>query len=360
MRRNILFFIIIIIGIVLPSVAGAVDWLPIVPCGVGDGDPCSPCDLFKTFHNVIDLVLYGVTGPVAAFMIVVAGGMMLLSAGSVKMYSQGLHILQNTLIGVAIILVSWVFTNFIIKSLGGGNRYDSWNEFSCPAGLASIVNIETEFPKGNPPTTMSSAEVITRQTATQQAVCSDPSSLAAVYKTTDNVTLNSPSLVALMSCIERDPVVRALASITQNNNKFTYELTNPLCNLTRGDPVCGKCAHSRNSCHYGGLTGNQGAMAVDYNWIVGKTVTYVIATRAIVGSKSDSRCAASREDTVGLLCRTATGEEGLFDELYRAMAKNKCPYTLLYFEGNHQHVSTVDCTSDNKNSAKGRGAPATP
>ena len=77
MRRYL--FPLVIIGVFLaPAVASAVGWFPIVPCGVGSAPACTTCDLFKTFKNVIDLVLYGITGPIAAFMIVWAGGLMLL------------------------------------------------------------------------------------------------------------------------------------------------------------------------------------------------------------------------------------------------------------------------------------------
>jgi len=46
---------------------------------------------------------------------------------------------------------------------------------------------------------------------------------------------------------------------------YTYENDNLICNYTRGEPVCSeKCAHSKNSCHYGGASGENGALAVDF------------------------------------------------------------------------------------------------
>ena len=49
----------------------------------------------------------------------------------------------------------------------------------------------------------------------------------------------------------------------------TVEKTQPLCNYTHGKlvPECGitKCAHSENSCHYGGAAGTNGAEGVDFN-----------------------------------------------------------------------------------------------
>ncbi len=142
------FIVSIILGILLtPSLAGAA-LFPLVPCGATGQDSCTPCSLFEAFHNIIDLVLYGITGPIAAFMIVYAGGMMLLGGGKPELYSQGKKLLTNTMIGVAIILLSWLVTNFLIKSLMTGNQGDGWNEFSCPVGLSVIKPLETALPTG--------------------------------------------------------------------------------------------------------------------------------------------------------------------------------------------------------------------
>ena len=129
----------------LPTFASAVSWIPVVPCGKTDTDLCTPCHLFQTGKNIIDLVLFGVTGPIAAFMVVLAGGMMLLGGGNPVMFSRGKQYLKNTLIGVGIILISWTATNFLIKGLGGGTEGDPWFQLTCPAGLATISQIDTEF-----------------------------------------------------------------------------------------------------------------------------------------------------------------------------------------------------------------------
>lgn len=144
----------------VPSVL-AVDWFPIVPCGSSGQAACTPCDLFKTFKNIIDLVLYGITGPIAAFMIVWAGGLMLLGGANPKLYSQGTTMLKNTLIGVSIILLSWLATSTLIKTLATGNAYDAWFEFSCPVGLSAIPPIETVLPTGGPKPVIPAATVLT-------------------------------------------------------------------------------------------------------------------------------------------------------------------------------------------------------
>jgi len=149
MRRTLIA--LALLGLLLtPAVAQAVDWIPIVPCGLNGQEACKPCHIFQTIKNLFDLILYGITGPIAAFMIVWAGGMMLLGGGDPGLYSKGKTMLQNTLIGVTIILLSWVMTNFLIKSLIRGGQGDNWNQFTCPAGLSAIAPIETTLPSGGP------------------------------------------------------------------------------------------------------------------------------------------------------------------------------------------------------------------
>ncbi len=50
-------------------------------------------------------------------------------------------------------------------------------------------------------------------------------------------------------------------------NAWTYDNSNPICNQTRGNPIQehpDKCSHAINSCHYGGGTGKDGALAIDF------------------------------------------------------------------------------------------------
>ncbi len=150
MRRSSLITVCVLVAAV-PASVFAVDFFPIVSCGSTGQAPCNPCDLFAAVKHVIDLILYGVTGPIAAFMVVVSGGMMLLGGASPERFQQGKRLLTNTLIGVTIILLSWLAVNFLIKTLGKGNTADSWYQFTCPAGLQGIVNIETTVPPAGAP-----------------------------------------------------------------------------------------------------------------------------------------------------------------------------------------------------------------
>lgn len=150
MRRH-LFLVTLVVFLLTPAIAGAA-WLPLVKCG-GSGltdVPCTPCDFFQTFHDLLNFVLIDVSGPIAAFMIVWAGGMMLLGGPNPKLYSQGKALITNTLIGVTIILVAYAATNTLMKFLVTTGEGDRWFEFSCPAGLEGISDIKTTFPSVAP------------------------------------------------------------------------------------------------------------------------------------------------------------------------------------------------------------------
>ena len=334
MRR--LLLPLIIVGVLLaPAVASAVDWFPIVPCGISDGPACTTCDLFKTVKNVIDFVLYGITGPIAAFMIVWAGGMMLLGGAKPDLYSKGKTTLTNTLIGVSIILLSWLVTNTLIKSLAAGNDYDAWYEFSCPAFLQQP---EAEALPAPVPEQGSPERPAPELALASEAVC-DPANLAAANGVPNTQARISGSLITLMACINQDPIVSALIDRSQ---MYTFERTNPLCNLTHGVPVCGNCQHSVFSCHYGGRAGTQGAMAVDYNWNR-QRITYLVSSRIMIDANSPTcTSAATKAD-----CKTVTGEEGLSEELKFVVKKYGCANKFIGFEpgtaGGHTHISTADC-----------------
>lgn len=86
---------------------------------------------------------------------------------------------------------------------------------------------------------------------------------------------NDPNLTELIGCIER----RAAEQNINLGSKFTYDISHPTCNYTRGFPLCdNKCSHGINSCHYGGLTGRGGALAVDFGMGTGAGDTWGAAT----------------------------------------------------------------------------------
>jgi hypothetical protein len=127
----------------------AFDFWPLVQCGATSDYPndCTPCDIFKTAQRFVYFVIFGIAGPLGAFMVVWAGGTILLSVGDPAKYKEGIKLLQNTLIGVALVLSAWVITNTLIKTLAPGGEGDGWNEISCPTSLEALVSYEKDLKK---------------------------------------------------------------------------------------------------------------------------------------------------------------------------------------------------------------------
>jgi hypothetical protein len=160
--------------------APAGQFFPLVRCGATGQPACTPCHLFETADNLIDFILLGVTGPVATFMIVVAGGMILLDGTKITTVAKGKELLTRTLIGVTIILFAWVGTNTLIHALGRGTVGDKWHEFSCPdflqgASQGAVFEQELEKPK---PSQGSPESPNAQLVAAERLVCTNTAEMA--------------------------------------------------------------------------------------------------------------------------------------------------------------------------------------
>ncbi|TSC91303.1 MAG: Uncharacterized protein G01um10142_31 [Parcubacteria group bacterium Gr01-1014_2] len=272
------------------SVFAAPSWWPLVPCGTSaNPTPCTRCDLFRLADNVILFILEGIVPPVAAVLFIAAGLMIVLAGANQKFYAMGTTIFKNTFWGLVIILASWMIVNTFIQSFGPDKAKGSWFRFTCKD--------EVITPGGPPPS----------------ALCSNPSALAAQYGVPSSPT-NAPELNQLISCVNSQ-----LNNFIDQSQVYTYETdnSNVLCNYTRGNPVCGACAHLINSCHYGGAGGTTGAQAVDFN-------------------------------AVGI------SEQELFNRL--SAVRSECNFGFIKFETDHTHISTTTCAGDAGDGSSGGGS----
>ncbi len=110
----------------------------LVPCG-GAGEPaCQICHLWQLFSNVINFMIFKLTLPIGVFMIVIAGLMYLISAGEEKKIQLAKNIILNVVIGIVLIMSSWLIVDTLIKTLASqssesGQVIWAWNEFpDCP------------------------------------------------------------------------------------------------------------------------------------------------------------------------------------------------------------------------------------
>lgn len=102
----------------------------LVPC---NGLDCKPCDFFVGFVNVINFLVFTIT-PIASAIMAVAAGLILIFGGSETAKTMGKKILTNTVIGLVIVLCSWLIVNTIIRAIGkstNGWSSSGWNQIQC-------------------------------------------------------------------------------------------------------------------------------------------------------------------------------------------------------------------------------------
>jgi hypothetical protein len=188
-------------------------------------------------------------GVLAVGFIIVAGLVLMTSGGNTERIDKGKKILSGTFFGSLIVIGSWLLVNMIYYlSTGGensvfGNKWFALKEYPPIEILAPIYGHDAE---GNP-------VVITPE-------CSSLSSIAQAYGTLYPAG-DSSALTALRTCIESNINM----AMVDSSQIYTIDRSHISCNYTRGENVCESCSHSVYSCHYGGNTGSQGAMGVDYN-----------------------------------------------------------------------------------------------
>jgi len=285
----------LVVGLCLVAVflsatpAFAADWWPLVPCGLnanpagktGYTEPCNRCDLFKLLKNLIDFTLFALMPILATLFFVIAGFHIILAGGNISTFARGKQIFKDTLIAVLMISISWLLVNTLIRSLARDqNIAGNWWKFEC---RATVKTPTRPTPIGGGTSEM----------------CGDTSALAKKYNVPASAT-NSSELNALIACVKASDVNQYI----DQAQIYTFERTNDKCNYTRGEGICGSCAHSQNSCHYGGKTGDKGAEAADFN-------------------------------------AKGISEQELYDKLRQLFTA--CNFGDIGFEDNHVHVSTKAC-----------------
>jgi hypothetical protein len=104
----------------------------LVPCGRSGQDPCTACDLYQLAHNVMNYIMF-LSVPLAVLSIAIGGVYILLAAGGNSgLMGKGRDIITTALLGLIIILVSWLVINTIISQLANpGVLQLPWNQVIC-------------------------------------------------------------------------------------------------------------------------------------------------------------------------------------------------------------------------------------
>ncbi len=267
---------------------------------------CNRCDLLKLFKNIIDFVLIGLMPPAAAILFVWGGFLILMGGANPGWISQGKSIFWSTAVGVAIVSGSWLITNTIIRSLADDNVAPEWWKLECR--VTTAVQPPPPIPgqkyscnsnnqcKADPNGTYTSSNC---DNACPQPgdICLTPATLAT-NNSEPYPKKNAPELNSLISCISSRLSGQNLGS------QFTYDNSFELCNYSRGQRTCSSCSHAVNSCHYGGRTGNQGALAVDFgNEAIGNQIVQAAQQCGVPSGKA--RCENAAGVNVG--CAPGSG-----------------------------------------------------
>jgi len=132
--RKIILSFLIIAGLFSALNALAVEWLPLVPCGRTGAPDCTLCHFWKLGSNVLNFLVYGLAIPATILLFVFAGLVFLTSAGNESRIKKAREIFTNTLIGIFIVLVSWLVISTIIKQVANpgtstGQIIRNWDQF---------------------------------------------------------------------------------------------------------------------------------------------------------------------------------------------------------------------------------------
>jgi len=229
--------------------------------------PKTPVPIFgvSTFGDLIGAIFnysFQILGVVIFFMFLWAGFMWLGAGGNPGTIGKAKSKMTSAILGAILLLSSYLILNTINPDLIN-------------------VGFTLKGVKVGPP-------IITPSLPPGPPACSNPQILAQQNREPFPRRV-AADLAELMTCISSKLPGQNLGSV------FTYEETNDLCNYTRGNSTCGSCAHAVNSCHYGGATGTDGALAVDYgNEVIGNAIVQAANS---CGAKS-ARCENSQGQTV--------------------------------------------------------------
>lgn len=234
LKFKILFFIIALSFIFNVPIADA-QWLPgqpLVPCGVGDGPECTPCDLFRLGRNIIDFVLIGLTPPLATLFFIWAGFLYMTGGAAPGNLSQAKNLFWNTFLAVAVIMGSWLIVNTLMASLSPAGLFNNWWEITCTEGVGTVPVVTTSVSPGTttqPPTTSGPPGTTTQPPTTGGITC--PMTGVNLCQPVSGSCSNS-------SCSQYLPAVNQYASGVATANLLKAIMINESsCNATAVSPA---------------------------------------------------------------------------------------------------------------------------
>ncbi len=126
MKKIFWVFFLLLIGVAAAEHAYAIPCGVdgIVPCGQYPNCPCDITDVFIILTNIYFFVVAWIATPLAVIAIVIGAVIMMISAGNPQALGTGKKVLYAGIIGLVLVLCSWLIIDFVLSALG---YRGSWN-----------------------------------------------------------------------------------------------------------------------------------------------------------------------------------------------------------------------------------------
>ena len=132
---HLALFTITLFFITISAVYAAGD-MGMIPCeGVG----CRACDFVSLGNNILNWFVLIMAG-IIALMFAFGGFTLLMSGGNSGKVTEGKEMMSNAVIGLVIVLSSWLIVNTIFKYMVGGNFRGKWYEIVCVPNPSLIAD----------------------------------------------------------------------------------------------------------------------------------------------------------------------------------------------------------------------------
>ncbi|HOM68383.1 MAG TPA: pilin [Candidatus Paceibacterota bacterium] len=150
-KKSFLIILIIAISLLLnngQAFAALVTCDPEKPAGAGS---CDLCALFQTIQNVVNFLI-GAAFSMVTIMLIYGGISMYFSGGNPENTKKATKVLINAVIGLVIVLTSWMVINTIITFLAKpGSPPTFWIQIKCTPSFSNECSTIGEYKCGQDP-----------------------------------------------------------------------------------------------------------------------------------------------------------------------------------------------------------------
>lgn len=94
----------------------------LVTCDPASGKTCGIKEFFEMMAGVYKFLILQIAAPLAIIALIIGGIFMMISAGNPNLFSTGKKILYTAIIGLVLVLCSYLIINFIIVDILKGPK----------------------------------------------------------------------------------------------------------------------------------------------------------------------------------------------------------------------------------------------